>query len=123
MMECARRRKLNPNVVLEVHKYTVTPACLHTHHNTQTQYMPQTHAHKHTHIHTHSKCKEEQQYELTSTPSELVSLVAYVVEDGLVVHQWEERTLVLRRLYAPVQWNARARKQEWVGWGTGQGGV
>ena len=25
-------------------------------------------------------------------------------------------------IYAPVQGNARARKQEWVGWGTGQGG-
>jgi hypothetical protein len=32
----------------------------------------------------------------------------------------EERPLVLQRLYAPVQWNAR--KQEWVGWGAGQGG-
>jgi hypothetical protein len=29
-----------------------------------------------------------------------VSLVAYVAEDGLVGHQWEERPLVLRRLYA-----------------------
>jgi hypothetical protein len=27
----------------------------------------------------------------------------------------------LRRSYAPVHGNARARKQEWVGWGTGQG--
>ena len=33
---------------------------------------------------------------------ELVSLVAYVAEDGLVSHQWEERPLVLWRLYAPV---------------------
>ena len=30
------------------------------------------------------------------------SKVAYVAEDGLVSHQWEERPLVLRRLYAPV---------------------
>jgi hypothetical protein len=29
--------------------------------------------------------------------------------------------LVLRRSYAPVQWNARARKQEWVSWGGGEG--
>jgi hypothetical protein len=36
-----------------------------------------------------------------------MSLVAYVAEDGLVGHQWEERPLVLRRLYAPVQGNAR----------------
>ena len=28
----------------------------------------------------------EQQYELTSTPSELVSLAAYISEDGLVGH-------------------------------------
>jgi hypothetical protein len=26
---------------------------------------------------------------------------AYVAEDGLVAHQWEERSLVLWRLYAP----------------------
>jgi hypothetical protein len=32
----------------------------------------------------------------------------------------EERPLVLQRLYAPVQGNARDRKQEWVGWGAGQ---
>jgi hypothetical protein len=36
----------------------------------------------------------EQQYELTSTP-ELVSLAAYVSEDGLVGHHWEERPLGL----------------------------
>jgi hypothetical protein len=38
------------------------------------------------------------QYELISTPPpppELLSLVAYVAEDGLVGHQWEERPLVL----------------------------
>jgi hypothetical protein len=29
--------------------------------------------------------------------------------------------LVFRRSYAPVQENARPRKQEWVGWGAGQG--
>jgi hypothetical protein len=40
----------------------------------------------------------EQQYELTSTPpppAELVSLVAYVSEDGLVGHQWKERPIGL----------------------------
>jgi hypothetical protein len=47
-------------------------------------------------------------------------LAAYVAEDGLVSHQWEERPLVLQRLYASVEGNARARKQEWVGWGAGQ---
>ena len=34
----------------------------------------------------------EQQYELISTP-ELMSLAAYVAEDGLVGHHWEERPL------------------------------
>jgi hypothetical protein len=48
-------------------------------------------------------------------------LVAYVSMDGLLSHQWEERPLVLQRFYAPVQGNARARKQEWVGWVAGQG--
>ena len=53
----------------------------------------------------------------------LVSLAAYVAEDGLVVHHWKERALVLQRLYDLVQGNARARKQEWVGCGAGQGSV
>jgi hypothetical protein len=35
----------------------------------------------------------EQQYELTSTPPELVSLAAYISEDGLVGHQWKERPI------------------------------
>ena len=34
----------------------------------------------------------EQQYELISTP-ELVSLAAYVAEDGLIGHHWEQRPL------------------------------
>ena len=51
----------------------------------------------------------------------LLSLAAYVAEDDLVGHQWEERPLVLQRSYAPVQGNARARKWEWVGWGAGWG--
>jgi hypothetical protein len=48
-----------------------------------------------------------------------VSLAAYVAEDGLIDHHWEERLLVLQRFYAPIQENTRARKQEWVGWRTG----
>ena len=51
-----------------------------------------------------------------SVPPELISVAAYVAEDGLVNHHWEERPLVLQRSYAQVQGNARARKQEWVGW-------
>ena len=50
-----------------------------------------------------------------------MSLVAYVAEDGIGGHQGEERPLVLRRLYAPVQGNARARKKKWVGWGARRG--
>jgi hypothetical protein len=44
-------------------------------------------------------------------PPELMSLATYVAEDGLVGHHWEEKPLVLQRLYAPVQGNVRARKQ------------
>jgi hypothetical protein len=57
----------------------------------------------------------EQQYELTSTPPELVSLAACVLEDGLVGHQRKERPLVMQTLYASVQGNARAKKWERVG--------
>jgi len=52
-----------------------------------------------------------------------MSLAACVAEDGLVSHHWEERPLVFQRLYAPVEGNARARKQEWVGWESGRGSV
>jgi hypothetical protein len=52
-----------------------------------------------------------------------VSLVPYGAEDGLVSHHWEERPLVLRRSYDPVQGNARARKQEWVLLESGRGEV
>ena len=44
----------------------------------------------------------------------------YLAEDGLIGHQWEERPLVLWRLNAPVQGNARAVRQEWVGGGLGK---
>jgi hypothetical protein len=54
-----------------------------------------------------------------------MSLAAYVAEDRLVSHHWEEGPLVLQTLYAPVQGNARAKKWEWVGrgacWGEGIG--
>jgi hypothetical protein len=50
-----------------------------------------------------------------------VSLAAYVAEDGLVGQHWEEKPLVLQRLYAPIQGNARARKEEGVGRGAGWG--
>ena len=45
-----------------------------------------------------------------------MALAVYVAEDILVSNQWEERPLVLRRLYAPVQGNARTRNGSgWVG--------
>ena len=47
-----------------------------------------------------------------------MSLTAYVAEDGLVSHHWEERPVVLQTVYAPVQENAR--NHEWVGRGAGQ---
>jgi hypothetical protein len=48
-----------------------------------------------------------------------MSLAAYVAEDGLVSHHWDERPFVLQTLYAPVQGKARAKKWEWVCRGAG----
>jgi hypothetical protein len=62
----------------------------------------------------------EQQYELTTTP-EFMSLAAYVAEDGLVGHHWEERPLGLATLYTSVEGNARAKMWEWVGRGVWRG--
>jgi hypothetical protein len=41
-----------------------------------------------------------------------MALAAYVAEDGLVGHQWEERPL---KVLCPSKGDARARKWEWVG--------
>jgi hypothetical protein len=49
--------------------------------------------------------------------------VAYVAEDGLVGHHWEERPLGLANYICPVQGNTRAKKWEWVDWGAGEGRV
>ena len=46
---------------------------------------------------------------------ELVSLAAYVSEDGLDSHHWKRGPFILQTLYASVQGNARAKKWEWVG--------
>jgi hypothetical protein len=43
----------------------------------------------------------------------------YVAEDGLVHYQWEERPLVLQRLFAPIYGNARTRNGS--GWVEEQG--
>ena len=42
----------------------------------------------------------EQQYELSTNPPELLSLAAYVSEDGLVSHQWKESPIG-RAVYMP----------------------
>jgi hypothetical protein len=47
-----------------------------------------------------------------SVPPELVSLAAYVAEDGLVDITGKRGPLVLPTLYAPVQGNAKAKKWE-----------
>ena len=60
----------------------------------------------------------EQQYELTSIP-ELLSLAAYVAEDGLVGHHREERPLGICKLYmsqyrgtqGPRIWSRRVGEQ------------
>jgi hypothetical protein len=41
-------------------------------------------------------------------------LAAYVSEDGLVSHHWEERPLGLANFICLSMGNARAKKWEWV---------
>jgi hypothetical protein len=45
-------------------------------------------------------------------------LAAYVAEDELVGHHWEESPLGIANFICK-QGNARAKKQKWVGRGTG----
>jgi hypothetical protein len=52
-----------------------------------------------------------------------MSLAAYLSEDGLVGHHWEERPLGLANFICPVQGEAGAKKWEWVGRGAGWGRV
>jgi hypothetical protein len=49
-----------------------------------------------------------------------MSLAAYVAEDGLVGQHREERPLGIANFICPVQGNARAKKWEWVGRGSGR---
>ena len=76
-----------------------------------------------TELNGYATVKEEQQHELASTPRPSVS-------SCICSRTWPsqpslggETPLVLQTLYATVQGNARARKQEWVGWEAGQGRV
>jgi hypothetical protein len=51
----------------------------------------------------------EQQYELTSTP-ELMSLAAYVAEDGLVGHHLEERPFGIENFICPSTGECQGRE-------------
>jgi hypothetical protein len=64
----------------------------------------------------------EQQYELTSTPPELVSLAAYVSEDGLVSHQWKERPIGRADLICLSTGKRQGQEVGVGGWGSGCGG-
>jgi hypothetical protein len=46
-------------------------------------------------------------------------LASYVTEGGLVGHQWRRGPWYCEGSMPYVQGNARARKQEWVGWDAG----
>ena len=50
-----------------------------------------------------------------------MSLAAYVAEGGLVGHHWEERPLGIANFICLSTGNARARKEECMGWGAGWG--
>jgi hypothetical protein len=55
-------------------------------------------------------------------PPKLVFLAAYVAEDGLVGHHWEERPLGLANFICPSTGKCQGQEGEWVGRGPGQGG-
>ena len=61
-----------------------------------------------------------QQYEPTSTP-ELVSLAAYVSEDGLVGHHWVERPLGLANFICFSMGERQGQEVGVVGRGVGGG--
>jgi hypothetical protein len=60
----------------------------------------------------------EQNYELTST-LELLTLAAYVAEDGLVGHHWKERPIGHTNFICPSTGERQGQKWEWVGRGVG----
>jgi hypothetical protein len=61
----------------------------------------------------------EQQYELTSTLLDLVSLAAYESENGLVDHQWKERPIGLANFIC-LSTGERQGQEVGVGrWGSG----
>ena len=64
---------------------------------------------------------KRKQYKESGKLRELLSLTAYVDEDGLVDLHWEERPLSLVK-FTPVQEDAMAKKWELMGREAGQGG-
>jgi hypothetical protein len=68
----------------------------------------------------------EQQYEVTSTTPhshpELLSLAAYVSDDGLVGHQWKERPIGLANFICLSTW-VGVKKWEWGVRGVGGEGL
>ena len=50
-----------------------------------------------------------------------MSLAAYVAEDSLVGHHWEERPLGLANFICPSTGEHQGQEVEWVGRGAGQG--
>ena len=51
-----------------------------------------------------------------------MSLTAYVAEDGLVGHHWEERPLGIANFICPSTGERQGQKVEWVVRGTGETG-
>jgi hypothetical protein len=60
----------------------------------------------------------EQQYVLSSTP-ELLSLAAYVSEDGLVGHQWKERPVGRANIICLSTGECQGQEEGVGGWGSG----
>jgi hypothetical protein len=62
----------------------------------------------------------EQHYELTSTP-ELLTLAAYISEDGLVGHQWKERPIGHANFICPSTGERQGQEVGVGGWDWGEG--
>ena len=65
----------------------------------------------------------EQQYELTSTSPQLVSLAAYVSEDGLVGHQWKVRPIGLANFICLSTVERQGQEVGMGGWGSWWGSM
>ena len=65
----------------------------------------------------------EQEYELTNTPAELLSLASYESEDGLVGHQWKERPIGHANFICLSTGEHQGQEVVVGGWGSGWGSV